>query len=83
MEPQNLTLSGNHKRAARGATTSIEHAAERIGIGRSLAYRLARAGTFPVPVIRAGRRLLVPIAPLEYLLSGNTIGASRSNTDSS
>ena len=49
-------------------TTSVEVASERLGIGRSLGYQLAREGRFPVPVIRAGRRLLVPIAALDRLL---------------
>ena len=49
-------------------TTSVEDAAEALGIGRSLAYDLARSGRFPVPVIRVGRRLLVLRKPLERLL---------------
>lgn len=43
-------------------------AGQRIGIGRSLAYELAARGEFPVPVIRAGHRYLVPLAKLEALL---------------
>ena len=39
-----------------------------LGIGRSLSYRLAREGRFPSPVIRAGRRYIVPVAPLLRLL---------------
>jgi hypothetical protein len=57
------------------ATTSIEDASARIGIGRSLGYQLAREDRFPVPVIRAGRRLLVPTAALERLLSGLPVQA--------
>jgi hypothetical protein len=56
-------------------TTSIEAASARLGIGRGLGHELARAGRFPVPVIRAGRRLLVPIAPLERLLNGQEHGS--------
>jgi hypothetical protein len=39
-----------------------------LGIGRGLAYELARSGGFPVPVIRCGRRLVVPAAALDELL---------------
>jgi hypothetical protein len=49
-------------------TTTIELAARRLGIGRSLGYQLAREGRFPVQVIRAGRRLLVSTAALDRLL---------------
>ena len=52
------------------ATTSIEEAGQRLGISRSLSYQLARQNRFPVPVIRAGRRLLIPTAALERLLNG-------------
>jgi hypothetical protein len=54
------------------ATTSIEDAGRRLGISRSLSYQLARENRFPVPVIRAGRRLLIPTAALERLLNGET-----------
>ena len=53
-------------------TTSIEVASQRLGIGRSLGYQLARDDRFPVPVIRAGRRLLVPTAALERVLKGES-----------
>jgi hypothetical protein len=57
---------------AQRETTTIEAAAARLGIGRSLGYQLARENRFPVPVIRAGRRLLVPTAALERVLSGES-----------
>jgi hypothetical protein len=53
---------------AHSETTSIDVAAMRLGIGRTLAYQLARRGEFPVPVIRAGRRFVVPIAALDRAL---------------
>jgi excisionase family DNA binding protein len=37
-------------------------------ISRSLAYRLIRNGEFPVPVLKLGRVLRVPRAPLERLV---------------
>jgi hypothetical protein len=56
---------------ALGVTTTVPVAASILGIGRTLAYELAAAGRFPVPVIRAGGRLLVPVAPLLVLLGLN------------
>jgi excisionase family DNA binding protein len=51
-----------------GATVGVEEAAGLLGIGRTLAYRLARRGELPVPVIRIGRVLRIPTAPLRALL---------------
>ena len=53
-------------------TISIQEAAEQLGIGRALAYRLARQGDFPCRVIRAGRRLLVVRADLERILGAGS-----------
>ena len=39
-----------------------------LGIGKTLGYRLVRDGRFPVPVLRLGDRLVVPVDPLERLL---------------
>jgi predicted DNA-binding transcriptional regulator AlpA len=39
-------------------------AARLLGIGRSSAYELVRTGQWPIPVIRAGRLIRVPTAPL-------------------
>jgi hypothetical protein len=49
-------------------TTSVPEAGRRLGIGRNLAYELAATGRFPVRVIRAGKRMLVPIAELDRIL---------------
>jgi hypothetical protein len=35
-----------------------------LGIGRTTAYALARAGAFPVPVLRVGRRYIVAVGGL-------------------
>ena len=45
---------------------SVEEVARLLGIGRGSAYAAARAGQ--IPVLRVGRRLLVPRAALEALL---------------
>ena len=55
------------------ATTTVEAAAKRLGIGRNQAYAAAARGE--IPVIRIGKRLLVPIAALERLVTGDTVKA--------
>ena len=47
---------------------TIEEAGRRLGIGRSLAYQLARSGD--IPTLRLGRRLVVPRKRLERMLEG-------------
>ena len=39
-----------------------------LGLGRSAAYDLILAGAWPTPVLRLGRRLRIPTAPLLALL---------------
>ena len=52
-------------------TLTIEEAAHELGISRYLAYEQARTGQLAgVPVLRVGRRLLVPRAALDRVLSG-------------
>ena len=48
-------------------TYTIEEAAQVLGIGRSSAYLAARTGE--IPVVRIGRRLLVPVDALESMLA--------------
>ena len=50
-------------------TMSVEEAGRRLGVCRNKAYEAARAGQ--IPVIRIGKRMLVPIAALERLLQGD------------
>jgi hypothetical protein len=59
-----------------GAVTDLPTAAQIFGLGRALAYHLARTGTFPVPVIRAGHLYRVPVAPILatlHLTGGNDL----------
>ena len=53
-------------------TVNIETAAKMLGISRGLAYELVSIGKFPVPVIRLGRRLVVPREPLDRLLQSDS-----------
>jgi excisionase family DNA binding protein len=50
-------------------TLTVEEAARVLGIGRTLAFEMVRAGQ--LPVIRLGRRVLVPRPALERLLAGD------------
>jgi hypothetical protein len=48
-----------------GLTTTVEVAAEVLGVSRGAAYDAIRRGTFPVPVLKLSqRRWVVPTAPL-------------------
>ncbi len=50
------------------AVTDLVTAGRALGLGRTKAYDLARAGQFPCPLIRAGRTWLVPTAGLLIVL---------------
>lgn len=60
---------------ALGATTDLLTAASVLRIGRTKAYQLARTNTFPVPVVRTGRRYLVAVTHLLRVLGMDTTGA--------
>jgi predicted DNA-binding transcriptional regulator AlpA len=49
-------------------TVDLVTAAKAFGYGRSKAYELVEAGEFPVPVIRNGRSIRVPTAPVRRKL---------------
>ncbi len=56
---------------------TVPQAARVLGIGRTLAYELIRTDAWPTPVIRAGKLIKVPTAPLLGLLAtGRLPGAS-------
>jgi hypothetical protein len=61
---------------ALGVSTDLVTAAAVLGIGRTTAHALARAGRFPVPVLRIGRRYRVPVAPILQLLALPAAGAA-------
>lgn len=55
---------------------TVPQAARMLGIGRTLAYELVRTDAWPTPVIRAGRLIKIPTAPLlELLATGRLPGA--------
>jgi excisionase family DNA binding protein len=55
------------------STLTVEEAAARLGISRTLAYELARTGRLPVPVLRLGRRVLISRHALERVLAAERI----------
>ncbi|MEA2497604.1 MAG: hypothetical protein QOH26_9 [Actinomycetota bacterium] len=55
----------------RRRTRTIQEFAAAAGIHPKTAYELARTGSLPVPVIRIGRKLLIPADAIEQLLVGN------------
>ncbi|MDQ3692779.1 MAG: helix-turn-helix domain-containing protein [Chloroflexota bacterium] len=57
---------------ANRATMTVEEAAERLGISRTLAYELATTGRLPVPVLRLGRRIVVSRLALERVLGADS-----------
>lgn len=57
-------------------TISVEEAGQLLGIARGTAYKAARNGD--LPVVRVGKRYLVPRAALEQML--NEAGLKRKNS---
>jgi predicted DNA-binding transcriptional regulator AlpA len=53
------------------ALLDVAEAGRVLGIGRSLAYELVRAGEWPTKVLRVGRLIKIPSAPLVRLIEAN------------
>ncbi|WP_431874516.1 hypothetical protein [Micromonospora marina] len=66
---------------ALGATTTLATTASVLGISRSQAYRLAATNQFPIPLIRAGNRIIVPVAALLHLLQPDPTRGGRLEAD--
>lgn len=62
------------------AALDVPTAARVLGIGRTMAYELVRSGQWPTPVVRIGRLVKIPTAPLVALL-GATGAAPTPTTD--
>ena len=56
---------------ALGMTTDLETAATIPGIGRTLAFELAKTNQFPVRILRLGRRTRISVPELIAYLSGD------------
>jgi excisionase family DNA binding protein len=50
-------------------TVTIAEAGMLLGVGRNSAYEAVKSGQ--IPVIKIGRRMVVPVAALERLLDGD------------
>jgi excisionase family DNA binding protein len=61
----------SHQARLRRLTLDIDEVAPLLGINRSTAFELIRRGTFPLPVIRLGRRIVVSRKAVEALLGGS------------
>jgi predicted DNA-binding transcriptional regulator AlpA len=65
-----VTMTADEVRAL-PAVVDLSTAARALGLGRSAAYELVRTGGWPTPVLRLGRLIKVPSAPLVELLCLN------------
>lgn len=54
-------------------TVDVPTAAAKIGVHKLTLYKQIREGEVPFPVIRVGRRLLIPTAALDRLLAGEVV----------
>jgi excisionase family DNA binding protein len=68
------TVENTSGGATPSLTLTMPEAAACLGISKSLAYGLAKSGSFPVPVLRLGRRMVVSRAALMQLLGTPTEG---------
>ncbi|HTY71350.1 MAG TPA: DNA-binding protein [Actinomycetes bacterium] len=55
------------------AMLDVPAAAHVLGIGRSLAYELIRSDRWPSPVVRVGKLIRIPTAPLLKLLDDGIV----------
>jgi excisionase family DNA binding protein len=58
------------QRQLQRVTISVPEAGKKLGIGRNAAYEAARRGE--IPVIRLGKRIVVPTAAFEKMLAVRT-----------
>lgn len=57
--------------SAEPGCVSAEEAFRQLGIDRTTGYRAIKDDTFPLPIIRVGRLIKVPVAALQRLLDGS------------
>ncbi|MFI6184284.1 DNA-binding protein [Nonomuraea sp. NPDC051191] len=66
----------------RPEVVSLLAAGRLLGMGRTKAYRLAKAGEFPCRVLRIGDRYAVPVRALWALLDPAALRLDHNNPDS-
>lgn len=59
--------AGNQAMSSNQVTISVIEAGRRLGIAKNTAYEAARRGE--IPIIRIGRRIVVPLAAFEAMLA--------------
>lgn len=64
-------------------TITVRDAASRLGVSHGTAYAQIKAGTFPVPTLRIGRRIVVPTGPLDHLLAYGVLPVGSQGSDRS
>lgn len=65
---QQTAQNGGKSVKSKSLTVSIDEASRMLGISRNSTYQQVAAGT--IPSLRLGRRIVVPKAQLDRLLSG-------------
>jgi excisionase family DNA binding protein len=48
---------------------TVVEAADILGVGRTMAYALIRGNAWPTPIVRVGRLIKIPAAPLRLLVA--------------
>lgn len=74
LQHKDSTVTADELRAL-PAVVDLPTAARALGVGRSAAYELVRLGAWPTPVLRLGRLIRVPSAPLLELLGLSSASA--------
>lgn len=69
-----MTAARSEFVSAEPGCVSAEEAFRKLGIDRTTGYRAIKDGTFPLPIIRVGRLIKVPVAALHRLLAGQSSG---------
>jgi excisionase family DNA binding protein len=62
------TARTKHKKSTPELLTVVE-AADILGVGRTMAYALIRSDEWPTPIVRVGRLIKIPAAPLRRLIA--------------
>jgi len=63
------------------ATVTVEITSRLLSISTWAAYQSIKAGTFPVPTLAVGRRIIVPTAPLRRALGIDGPGGTETPSD--
>jgi predicted DNA-binding transcriptional regulator AlpA len=63
-----MAQTSNTPQRLESRTVPIRAAFRELGVGKTSGYDAVRNGTFPLPVIRLGRRLVVARAELDRIL---------------